>query len=81
MIPEINPEYTGAPDANEIPGHNGTATKKKVMLARRSCFVKDRKQNLIFRLLIMKARKINFNEVSRGCMLSFYEQKALDASK
>jgi hypothetical protein len=43
MIPEINPEYTGAPDANEIPGHNGTATKNTVMLARRSCFVSERK--------------------------------------
>ena len=28
MMPEINPLKKGAPDANDIPKHNGSATKK-----------------------------------------------------
>ena len=43
MIPAKRPEYTGAPDANEIPRQSGKATKKTVMLALRSCFRKERK--------------------------------------
>jgi hypothetical protein len=43
MIPEIRPEYKGAPDAKEIPRQSGNATKKTVMLALKSCLRNDRK--------------------------------------
>ena len=35
-IPAIIPENNGAPDANAIPKHKGTATKKTIKLAGRS---------------------------------------------
>jgi hypothetical protein len=43
MIPAINPEYNGAPDANEMPRQRGRATKKTVILALKSCLRKDKK--------------------------------------
>ena len=42
MIPEIRPEYNGAPDAKEIPRQRGKATKKTVMLALKSCLRNDK---------------------------------------
>ena len=36
MIPAINPADAGAPDASATPRHKGRATKKTVMLARKS---------------------------------------------
>ena len=43
MIPAINPAYSGAPDANEMPRQSGSATKKTVILALKSCLRKDKK--------------------------------------
>lgn len=43
IIPEIIPDKIGAPEASEIPRHKGSATKKTVMLALRSCFRKEEK--------------------------------------
>jgi len=43
IIPASNPENTGTPEANEIPRHKGNATKKTVMLALKSCLMKDKK--------------------------------------
>jgi len=43
IIPEIRPEYKGAPDAKEIPRQRGKATKKTVMLALKSCLRNDKK--------------------------------------
>ena len=37
-IPAIIPANNGAPDANAIPRHNGTATKKTTILAGKSLF-------------------------------------------
>jgi hypothetical protein len=37
-MPAIIPENNGAPEANAIPKHNGTATKKTTILAGRSLF-------------------------------------------
>jgi hypothetical protein len=36
IIPAINPENSGAPLANAIPKHKGTATKKTTTLAGKS---------------------------------------------
>ena len=36
-IPAIRPEYTGAPEASEIPRQRGKATKNTVPLALKSC--------------------------------------------
>ena len=43
MMPDIKPEYSGAPDAKEIPRQRGNATKKTVMLALKSCLRNDKK--------------------------------------
>lgn len=43
IIPAISPEYNGAPDASDIPRQSGSATKKTVMLAWKSCFKKESK--------------------------------------
>ncbi len=43
MIPARMPAYTGTPEANDTPRHNGKATKKTVMLALKSCLVKDKR--------------------------------------
>ena len=43
IIPAKSPEYTGVPDANEMPRQRGRATKKTVMLALRSCLRMERK--------------------------------------
>lgn len=43
IIPAKSPEYTGVPDAKEMPRQSGRATKKTVILALRSCFRKERK--------------------------------------
>lgn len=43
IIPESNPDNNGAPEASEIPRHKGSATKKTVILALRSCFRKEEK--------------------------------------
>jgi hypothetical protein len=51
IIPEIIPEYTGAPDAREMPRQRGRATKKTVIPALKSCLRKERKKNLIFRVV------------------------------
>lgn len=42
-IPAINPEYIGAFDANETPKQSGSATKKTLMPALKSCFRNDKK--------------------------------------
>ena len=41
MTPAKMPEYTGAPEARDTPRQSGRATKKTVILALKSCFVKD----------------------------------------
>ena len=41
MTPASMPEYTGAPEARDTPRQSGSATKKTVMLALKSCLVKD----------------------------------------
>lgn len=38
MIPESNPAYNGAPDANAIPKQSGSATRNTERPAGRSCF-------------------------------------------
>ena len=43
IIPATNPEYTGAPEAKDMPRQSGNATKNTVMLALRSCLRKERK--------------------------------------
>lgn len=43
IMPASNPEYMGAPDASDMPRQSGSATKKTVMLALRSCLRKERK--------------------------------------
>lgn len=42
-IPDKIPEYTGAPEANEMPRQSGRATKKTVMLALKSYLRNDNK--------------------------------------
>ena len=39
--PAIKPEYKGAPEANEMPRHKGSATKNTVILALKSCLRKE----------------------------------------
>ncbi len=48
------PAYTGVPDASATPIHKGSATKKTVTLAFKSCRKKDSNKNL-WRRLIDKA--------------------------
>lgn len=38
IIPESRPAYSGAPEANAIPRHRGSATKNTERPAGRSCF-------------------------------------------
>ena len=38
IIPERSPAYNGAPEANAIPKHNGSATRNTESPAGKSCF-------------------------------------------
>jgi hypothetical protein len=43
-VPAISPESNGAPEASEMPKHNGTATKNTTIEAGRSYFMLDRNE-------------------------------------
>jgi hypothetical protein len=41
IMPATRPEYTGVLEASEMPRQRGRATKNTVMLALRSCLIKE----------------------------------------
>src|SRR5690606_24190829 len=53
IIPASKPEYMGVPEASAIPRHRGSATKKTVILALKSCFRKVRAYNCALLLLVL----------------------------